>query len=80
MDKPVTIWWSPGEPEDDLHGFVTKAHRDACDAGESGPFLRIVRNHHKYRAASANGLSARKRQRASNMRLILIVSATMSRG
>lgn len=46
-DKPVTIWWSPGEPEDDLHGFVTKEHRDACDAGEPGPFLRIVRNHHK---------------------------------
>lgn len=47
MAKRVTVWWSPGEPEDDLHGFVSKEERDACDRGEPGPFRRIVRDHHK---------------------------------
>lgn len=45
--KPVTIWWMRGEDESDLHGFVTREHRDAYDRGEPGPFLRIVRNHHE---------------------------------
>lgn len=43
----VWTWWSPGEPEYDLHGFVTREDRDACDRGEPGPFKRIVRDHHK---------------------------------
>lgn len=47
MSKQVTIWWSPGEDENDLHGFVTKKDRDDYDAGKVGPFLRIVRNHHE---------------------------------
>lgn len=47
MSKPVTIWWSPCEPEDDLHGFVTRQDRDDCGAGKPGPFQRVVRDHHK---------------------------------
>lgn len=47
MAKQVTIWWSPGEPEDDLHGFVTREDRDAHGRGDLGPFRRIVRDHHK---------------------------------
>lgn len=47
VTKPVTIWWTPGEPEEDLHGFVTKQDRDDCAIGKSGPFLRIVRNYHE---------------------------------
>lgn len=47
MSKPVWVWWSPGEPEDDLHGFVSREERDDCDAGKPGPFKRIVRNHHE---------------------------------
>lgn len=46
MSEPVTVWWSPGEWEGDLHGFVTRQHRDDCGAGKPGPFLRIVRDHH----------------------------------
>lgn len=46
-DAMVWCWWSPGEPEDDLHGFVTREDRDACDRGERGPFKRVVRDHHK---------------------------------
>lgn len=41
------VWWSPGEPEEDLHGFVTVKDRDAFGRGESGPFRRVVRDHHK---------------------------------
>jgi hypothetical protein len=37
------IWW-PGEPEDDLHGFVTEKERDAFQRGEPGPFRRVLRN------------------------------------
>lgn len=47
MSDPVVAWWSPGEPEDDLHGFLTREDRDACERGEPGPFRRIVRDHHK---------------------------------
>lgn len=43
----IWIWWSPGEPDEDLHGFVTRVDRDAHGRGEQGPFKRIVRNHHK---------------------------------
>ena len=46
-DKRVIVWWSPGEPEDDLHGFLTKQERDDHGAGKPGPFRRIVRDHHK---------------------------------
>lgn len=44
MSKLGSVWWYPDEPEDNLHGFVTREHRDACDRGEPGPFLRIVRH------------------------------------
>lgn len=44
MAKPVTIWWFPGEPEHDLHGFLTRKDRDAHDKGNPGPFRRIVRD------------------------------------
>jgi hypothetical protein len=47
MTARVTVWWSPGEPEDDMHGFVTKKGRDAYMRGEPGPFERVVRNHHE---------------------------------
>lgn len=43
----VLTWWSPGEPEHDLHGFKTVRERAAFERGERGPFRRIVRNHHK---------------------------------
>ena len=45
--NPVWTWWTPGEPEDDLHGFVTVKDRDACERGKPGPFKRVVRDHHK---------------------------------
>lgn len=45
-NKPVIIWWSPGEPEDDLHGFLSRKERDAHGRGATGPFRRIVRDHH----------------------------------
>jgi len=44
MAECVWIWWSPGEPEDDLHGFVTREDRDACGRGEARPFKRVVRD------------------------------------
>lgn len=44
--KPVIVWWTPGEYEGDLHGFVTVRERDDCGAGKPGPFRRIVRDHH----------------------------------
>jgi hypothetical protein len=44
MAQPVTVWWSPGEWEGDLHGFLTREDRDAYDRGEAGPFQRIVRS------------------------------------
>lgn len=47
MAEPVWIWWSRGEPEDDLHGFLTREDRDAEARGEPGPFRRIVRDHHR---------------------------------
>jgi hypothetical protein len=53
----VWIWWSPGEPEDDLHGFVEKAERDACDCGKPGPFRRVVRDHHKLGPISAERMA-----------------------
>jgi len=43
----VYVWWTPGEPDDDVHGFVTKRERDDFERGKSGPFRRIVRDHHK---------------------------------
>lgn len=43
----VWTYWSPGEPADDLHGFVTVRERDDCERGKPGPFRRIVRDHHK---------------------------------
>ena len=43
----VWTWWSPGEPEDDLHGFVTVKDRDAFERGKPGLFKRVVRDHHK---------------------------------
>ena len=46
MAKQVITWWTPGEPEDDLHGFVSRQERDDHDAGKHGPFRRIVRDHH----------------------------------
>lgn len=45
--KPVWTWWSPGEPEHDLHGFVTVRDRDDYERGKPGPFKRVVRNHHE---------------------------------
>lgn len=47
MADPVWTWWSPGEPEDDLHGFLTREDRDAEARGEPGPFKRIIRDHHR---------------------------------
>ena len=44
MAEQVAVWWSPGEWEGDLHGFVTRADRDAYDRGEAGPFRRVVRD------------------------------------
>jgi hypothetical protein len=44
MTNLVSVLWSPGEPEGDLHGFLTREDRDAHDRGEPGPFRRIVRN------------------------------------
>ena len=41
------VHWSPGEPEDDLHGFVTQRERDEYERGKPGPFRRVVRDHHK---------------------------------
>ena len=43
----VYVWWSPGEPEDDLHGFRTQRERDDYARGKPGPFQRVVRDHHK---------------------------------
>lgn len=42
--KLASVWWHPGEPEDNLHGFVTKQDRDDFEAGKPGPFLRVVRH------------------------------------
>jgi hypothetical protein len=42
----VWTWWTPGEPDGDLHGFWSARERDAYDRGAPGPFRRIVRNHH----------------------------------
>lgn len=44
LAKLPWVWWSPGEPDDDLFGFITKKERDASGRGEPGPFRRIVRN------------------------------------
>ena len=38
------VWWSSGEPEDDLYGFLTVKERDAYGRGERGPFRRRVRD------------------------------------
>ena len=44
---PVWVWWFPGEPEDDLHGFMSIQARNSFERGDAGPFRRIVRDHHK---------------------------------
>lgn len=38
--------WRPGEPEGDLHGFVSREERDAYQEGHPGPFRRVVRPAH----------------------------------
>lgn len=43
----VWVDWYPGDADDDLHGFVTAKERDAFEKGKSGPFRRVVRDHHK---------------------------------
>lgn len=55
----VWVWWSPGEYEDDLHGFVTREHRDAHGRGETGPFKRVVRDNHKFGPVSEDTLALR---------------------
>ena len=37
------VWWRPGESEDALLGFVSRAERDAYVAGDAGRFKRIIR-------------------------------------
>lgn len=39
-----TMMWSPGQSEDHLHGFATRAGRDAYERGEPGPFERVLRD------------------------------------
>lgn len=56
----VATWWSPGEPEGDLHGFKTSRERDAFERGEPGPFRRIVRNHHKLGPVPPDVLAVRE--------------------
>lgn len=41
--NPAWLFWSPGEPDGHLLGFVSKAERDAHGRGEPGPFRRIIR-------------------------------------
>lgn len=53
------VFWTPGEPEDDLHGFLTVRERDAFEAGKPGPFRRIVRDHHKLGPIPEDVLAAR---------------------
>lgn len=52
--------WSPGEHEDDLHGFVTAKDRDECERGKPGPFRRIVRDHHKLGSIDPEILAVRQ--------------------
>lgn len=47
MPRPVWAWWTPGEPEDDLHGFMSMRERDDFERGKPGPFRRVVRDHHR---------------------------------
>lgn len=55
----VWVLWSPGEPEDDLHGFWAKKERDDFEKGKPGPFRRIVRDHHKLGPVPADILAVR---------------------
>jgi hypothetical protein len=57
--KQVWCWWSPGEPEDDLHGFVTVKDRDDFERGKPGPFKRVMRDHHKLGPVPADILAVR---------------------
>ena len=43
MSEPEIRMWRPGEPEDDLWGFVSREERDAYQEGHPGPFCRVVR-------------------------------------
>jgi hypothetical protein len=54
------IFWTPGEFEDDLHGFLTVRERDRFERGEPGPFRRIVRDHHKLGPVPAEILAVRE--------------------
>lgn len=56
----VWCWWSPGEPEDDLHGFVTVKDRDDFERGKPGPFKRIIRDHYKLGPIDPALVEARK--------------------
>lgn len=39
-----TIMWSPGDPEEHLHGFATAAARAAYERGDPGPHERVLRD------------------------------------
>jgi hypothetical protein len=56
----VWVNWCPGEPDDDLHGFVTVRERDAFEAGGAGPFRRVIRDHHRLGPVPAEILAVRQ--------------------
>lgn len=43
MSRSAWLYWSPGEPDGHLLGFVSRRERDAATAGKPGPFRRIIR-------------------------------------
>lgn len=41
--RPAWIWWSRGDDEDMVLGFLHRADRDAFQRGKPGPFKRVLR-------------------------------------
>jgi hypothetical protein len=42
MGEQLWAWWSRGDSERGLSGFITRKERDAFSRGEPGPFRRVV--------------------------------------